>query len=349
MRRLTRVHHEERGASALLVALVMVILFGFLAVAADVGELVEERRQLQNGADAAALAVAKDCTTKPSCGSAAATANSYADQNATDGQSNIDEVCGNGAGLSGCSGPPTLPSGATGYVRVRTSTNEVDNPGNPTQVDHRFAPILSDAFTGKTVHASAVAAWGSPGGAEVLPLTMSICDFSQATSNGTTFTPGPPYSGTTSVIRFHGDTGTPTCPKGPAGKNVPGGWGYLETSSGCSVDVDANSTVAGEPGNDPPKSPCTPSMFLNKVVLVPIFDDVVGGGSHESYHLKGFAAFYITGLRLGGNGSIWTTGATLAGCSGNDRCIGGYFVRFVAPGDVFGGPNLGAVIVKMVG
>ena len=30
-------------------------------------------------------------------------------------------------------------------------------------------------------------------------------------------------------------------------------------------------------------------------------------------------------------------------------CISGYFVKFVATGDIFGGPNLGAVIVKMIG
>jgi hypothetical protein len=193
-----------------------------------------------------------------------------------------------------------------------------------------------------------VAAWGSPAAGDVLPLTMSVCDFDTDTSGGTTFTPGPPYTGTPKTIKFHGDNGTPTCPKGPAGKNVPGGWGYLETSSGCSVHVSANTTVNGEPGNDPPKSPCDPAMFLNKVVLVPIFDDVVGNGSHESYHLKGFAAFYVTGLRLGGNGSTWTTGGS-TGCSGDERCIAGYFVKFVAPGAVFGGPNLGAVIVKMIG
>jgi hypothetical protein len=352
MRALRTSLRDERGASAILVALLVTALFGFAAIAIDVGDLVQEKRQLQNGADAAALAVAKDCTTEPTCGAAAGTANTFADQNADDAQHNIQEVCGNGPGLSGCGSAPTLPSGVSGYVRVRTSTNEVDNAGNTSEVDYRFAPILSDAFGGKTMRASAVAAWGAPASAAVLPLAMSVCEFNDATANGTTFAPptggSPPFSGPQEVIKFHGDGGTATCPAGPAGKNIPGGWGYLETSSGCSVTVSAGGNVGGETGNDPPKSPCSPSMFLDKTVLVPIWDDVVGPGNNASYHIKGFAAFFITGLRLGGNGSSWTSNPP-AGCSSSERCIGGWFVKFVAPGEVFGGPNLGAVIVKMIG
>jgi hypothetical protein len=353
MRRLIdRAHRDERGASAIFIALVVTILFGFTALALDVGNMLQERRQLQNGADAAALAVAKDCTTTSTCGPFTGTADSYADQNASDGQSNIDEVCGSGPGLPGCAGPPALPTGATGYVRVKTSTNEPSNSDNPDQIPHHFAPVLSTALVGKTVHGAAVAAWGAPASADVLPLAMSSCEFNDATANGTTYaTPtggSPPYSGTQEVIKFHGDGGTPTCPAGPAGKNIPGGWGYLETSSGCGLDVDAGGWIDGETGNDSPKSPCTPSMFLDKVVLVPIWDDVVGPGNNERYHIKGFAAFYITGLRLGGNGSSWTVNPP-AGCSSSDRCIGGWFVKFVATGDTFGGPDMGAVIVKMIG
>jgi len=183
---------------------------------------------------------------------------------------------------------------------------------------------------------------------------MSICEFSQATSNGTTFAPptggDPPYSGPQAVIRFHGDAGTPTCPAGPAGKAVPGGWGYLVPTSSCSVSVDASAWTLGEEGNDSPKAPCDPSMFLNKTVLVPIFDDIDKDppGHNQRFHVRGFAAFYIRGFRLGGTGSEWTVNPPPS-CSSSERCIGGWFVRFVAPGDVFGGPNLGAVIVKMIG
>jgi Flp pilus assembly protein TadG len=49
---------EDQGAVAVIVALMMTVLLGFVAISVDVGSLYSERRQLQNGADAAALALA---------------------------------------------------------------------------------------------------------------------------------------------------------------------------------------------------------------------------------------------------------------------------------------------------
>ena len=47
---------DERGAVAVMVALLMVPLIGFAAIAIDVAAMWSERQQLQNGADAGALA-----------------------------------------------------------------------------------------------------------------------------------------------------------------------------------------------------------------------------------------------------------------------------------------------------
>jgi Flp pilus assembly protein TadG len=359
MRALTRRVHDECGASAVVVALVIVLLFGFTALALDVAALVQERRELQNGADAAALAVAKDCAAGTSCGAYLTTADNYADANADDGQSNVDEVCGNGPGLTGCADPPTLPTGTQGYVRAVTSTNEVSSPDNPDQVNYRFAPVLSDAFVGKTMHGSAVAAWGSPGSASVLPLTMSLCEYNLATSNGTTYaTPvagNPPYSGNFRVIKFHtgnaraqaADCAAQAGQDTDGNARLPGGFGWLQTLANCEVEVDVNGWYDEKPGAAAPGSStgCDPSLFLNKVVLIPVFDDVNGlGGTNGEYHLEGFAAFYITGFRL--SGGAWTVNPP---CSPPADCIGGYFVQHVAVGEDFGGPSMGAVIVKMVG
>ena len=56
-----RLISDDRGVSAVLVAILAVVLFGAAAIAIDLGVLYEERRQLQNGADAAALAVGWEC------------------------------------------------------------------------------------------------------------------------------------------------------------------------------------------------------------------------------------------------------------------------------------------------
>lgn len=61
MRRLKvlRSEHPERGATAILAALLMVVMLGFAGLAIDLGASYAKRTQLQNGADAAALALAQ--------------------------------------------------------------------------------------------------------------------------------------------------------------------------------------------------------------------------------------------------------------------------------------------------
>jgi Flp pilus assembly protein TadG len=49
----------ERGATAVVVALLLVPLLGFAAIAVDIGAVYAERARLQTAADAAALAVAR--------------------------------------------------------------------------------------------------------------------------------------------------------------------------------------------------------------------------------------------------------------------------------------------------
>ena len=63
MRRLTVDRAPERGAIAMMVTVLLAsgVLLGCAALSVDVGNLSAERRQLQNGADAAALSAAQDC------------------------------------------------------------------------------------------------------------------------------------------------------------------------------------------------------------------------------------------------------------------------------------------------
>ena len=61
MKSCARPEDRERGAVSVLIAILMVSLLGFTALAVDVGMLYAERTQLRNGADAAALAIAQKC------------------------------------------------------------------------------------------------------------------------------------------------------------------------------------------------------------------------------------------------------------------------------------------------
>jgi Flp pilus assembly protein TadG len=77
------------------VAIMIVVLLGMGAIVVDFGQLYVERRELQNGADAAALAVAQDCA-GGDCRDETATARTYANDNARDGKAGIGDVCGSG-------------------------------------------------------------------------------------------------------------------------------------------------------------------------------------------------------------------------------------------------------------
>ena len=95
-------------------------------------------------------------------------------------------------------------------------------------------------------------------------------------------------------------------------------------------------------GNTPP-SGCTPNDFdglVGKVILIPIFDQATGSGTHGQYRIYGYAAFKFTGYYFSG---------TYKGnqiCSGSQRCISGYFTRYVDLNEVLDigpGPQLGAL------
>ena len=63
---------DDGGAVATVVAILLAggVLLGFLALVVDVGQIYVEREELQTGADAAVLAVAKACATAaPACAS----------------------------------------------------------------------------------------------------------------------------------------------------------------------------------------------------------------------------------------------------------------------------------------
>ncbi len=70
---------NERGQVVIIVALLLVCLFGMTALVVDVGSIYEERRHTQTVADAAALAGAQDLPEHP--GQAIQTAIAYADLN----------------------------------------------------------------------------------------------------------------------------------------------------------------------------------------------------------------------------------------------------------------------------
>ena len=68
------------------------MLLGFLALSLDVGQILVEKRQLQNSADAAAMSLAKSCA-KNNCVAGADSLADLVDNNANDKVSGIQSQC----------------------------------------------------------------------------------------------------------------------------------------------------------------------------------------------------------------------------------------------------------------
>ncbi len=148
---------DERGATAVVVALATVLLLGMLGLAFDGGIAYLQRRRMVNAADAAALAAAQSyARNDPTCGVAGDAANAKADSLATANVSNA------------------LPDNRPGHVaydpqcgdkKVTTSYYVV--------AQHYFIQIIGADSSGE-IAAHATATWGAAGGdVEVMPLMLS--------------------------------------------------------------------------------------------------------------------------------------------------------------------------------
>ena len=360
---------DERGAIAVLVGVLIGggVLLGMGALAIDVGQLYQNRAELQNGADAAALAVADSCALG-SC--ATGIAGQYATGNAsslTGHNAAVNLVCGSGSGMAACPGAtgtpydcPANPAAGTNYVDVHTSTLTASNS---TLLPPAFARTLlgNAGYAGTNVKACAQAEWGPPSSANTIAFTISACSWYVYTNNGTNFAQPPPYPPNTKptssydhVMFEHGSQGSKTtgCPPyQPSGQDAPGNFGWTTDSGNCSVTI-SNSSYGGNTGasiSNDCKTALQSDWANESLVYLPVYSAISGTGSGVTYTLLGFAAFVITGYHLPSfTGPDWLNPPLL--CKGDTFCIDGYFTQGLIPSTGgLGGKGLGATIVKLTG
>jgi Flp pilus assembly protein TadG len=201
----------ERGGVAALVAILLGtgVLIGMSALTLDVGSIWFERRQLQNSADAASMALAEQCAVAAgNCAKNSPVIATYSNLNVKDGSSSNDGACGRfavGYAASTAGGPWTtcpsatdtsaenlakagslpeclpLPSWLTGtgatipYVEVKVGTARTGTTASP------LPGIFSRAVSGNEnphVTSCARAAWGPPSGyTGSFPIAISVCEF----------------------------------------------------------------------------------------------------------------------------------------------------------------------------
>lgn len=317
MRRL----NDEGGAVAVLVAVMMVALLGFAAVGLDSAVLYAEQRIVQNGADAAALAVAQTCA-EGNCDASVAEELLAGNDGRSPTRAAVDEVA--------------YPDEST--VRVRGAS----------EVANRFAGVLGAEHADTTVAADATAAWGAPtAGTARLPFAVSWCEFEAQTGGGV---PSDDEERTI-AYRDPGDSGVATECHGPSGLAIPGGFGWLATDDdgeACRASSQVEAETPIKPGNAVPQG-CSPEDFhalQGETLLLPVYDEHGGQGDNGWITVHGYAAFTLTGYRLSGSPHYtWNSP-----CRGAQRCLAGYFTSFVAAGDVEVGdaPELGATAVTLI-
>ncbi len=356
---------HERGGVAVLVAVLMGggVLIGMGALVVDVGQIYQNRAELQNGADAGAFAVAKTCVLG-TCDPTVATSEAVSNASALTGhQAGVLLVCGSGTlgacpATTGTTGAitdcPANPAAGINYVDVHTETKTSGGSLLPPV----FAKTLVGAqnYNGTTVFACAQVEWGAAEQSNSLALTISYCAWSALTSGNQFNTLIPVY------LKNNNNPTAKPC-SGPAGSNVPGGFDWLQTTSNtvCTAIIDlTTNTTYNNTGNN--VSAACKQALVNYVnaynagqpitVYIPIFDATSGTGNNATYTIIGLAGFVITGFNnLPGGGSPTSDGPTNTLCTGSAPCIEGYFKPGIDPvsNDFGTGTNFGAITIKLTG
>ena len=346
---------------AVIVAIILTALFGFAALVIDVGGMHAEVRQLQNVADAGALAIVQTCADGGDCSDAAAelTAQEYATLNSLDSQPD---------GSGGANTSVAIPGNSGGNsVTVTATTRDASGgyDGNVNTLEYFFAQVMG--VTESTFTRTATAAYGRMGGGATIPIALCERNWDHFTSAGTVLPSGPPAH----IVQFGSPNPNSTPPayqdcSNPSYDTYPGGFGFLERDENCMAISEENAMFPGVSGNNPvdPASECTvPELYTMlkmlidtppSIALVPIFDGFAGQGSSGAFHIIGYGAFKLEGytIQAGPGGSSRTYAMAPNECDANASCLKGYYTEFVtldAAASFSAGPGFGAYFVGLTG
>lgn len=281
----------------------------FIGLGVDGAAAYSKKQQVQNGADAAAMALAQEY----------AVTGCVEDYPMADAYVRMNTLAGAGTDRAA-------------NIRCDTTSVEVDAEGLQ-------APyFMQIAGMGElTVNGSATVEWGSPtGGMSLLPIAISACSYFQyfggapvLGSQVNLVLPAPSHS--ESECSYHADY-------------PPGGFSWLDPTSGCGAETSVGTWVGGDTGQDVPGA-CSRVDFdamIGQTVLLPIFDDERGTGSSGEYHIMGYAALTFRGYHFNtlsgnpkGNGMACTGAPT-----GQKACLIGEFQGWT---EISGNWNLGPI------
>ena len=90
--------------------------------------------------------------------------------------------------------------------------------------------------------------------------------------------------------------------------------------------------------------------WLNKDVLVPLYNETRGGGSHGEYRIVGFASFKVLGYKIKNDNPGMPGNGKCSNTPGNSgSCLYGEFSKVTTTDSSGGGPDYGARTISMIG
>src|SRR3954454_16372767 len=276
---------DERGAVAVLVAVLMLVLIGVLAFVSDLGMAYANQRRLQNGADAAALDVGRMIALKAAPADCPAMASAY--------NTASSRQVASGIFAKSVAADASLAPGQAGFlvdcqqVGANLSTLVVKVKGeqrSPTFFGGIFgADGVSVAGTSRVV----VGPLGTVVGLRPFAICEAFADTVRA-NPGTTFV--------VPVTQANAGCGA-----------APGNWAMMDFDGGANatgdmkawiahgydepVSVTAPLTIDGDPGfNINAAASEMDVMFTTRDVVLPVYNNVVGTGSNARYSIVGFVS-----------------------------------------------------------
>jgi hypothetical protein len=127
----------------------------------------------------------------------------------------------------------------------------------------------------------------------------------------------------------------------------------LKTITDCATPSSTTGWYDDKTGRPPPSSCDPPEMaaLRGKVIYIPIYDQTNGlNGSNGMYHIKGYAAFYLTGYSIEGQYKERSLVTGNFPCNGSQSCISGFFVSGqLVTGGTIGGPSMGVTTISVIG
>ena len=300
---------DDSGVVSIFIVICSVLLLGAVGIAVDAARAVAVTRSAQNGADAVALAMAKDCVVQGHLSPAG-----------------YDRFIRTGSAIgNGQSQSLTAGSCSAGFVTAKVSET----------MNYTIAKVFGATNTPRARQATAN--WGQLASGVIFPFAFSNCSFPDTFTSGTSVTPG-------TLLMLYGQGVRTTCTRdGSTTGQSSNSKGFI--FNGCQL-TSIGGTLTDANGNSFVGTSCDSvnlDGYVGKDVLLPVWGSAASNPGGSIYTINNLVGFHVlgwsgNGSSKGGAMSARCTASSPAGFKGdpttlgddNKPCLFGYVTSFTS-------------------